>query len=113
MSTTQGPGWRDYTADHTYWTGRQRGEYVEVVRLHSGTFAEEEIWGSYRSTGAAVGAAAQLAYLQGKADAERELKTRLHEVLDSIGLGALPVVAPDLTPGETAQLPADDRTSGR
>ncbi|GAB2539507.1 hypothetical protein [Brachybacterium huguangmaarense] len=89
----------NYTSDGTYWTGRIRDNgYLEVVRLKSGNYGYVESWGSYEKHGSAVAAAAQLAYAQGREDAQAELQTKLLGALASAGLGPIAVEQPDISP---------------
>lgn len=62
--------------------------------------------GSYKKRGAAVAAAAELAYHQGRRDAAAALRSSLFEALEASGLGptATSVTQPDLDPEETARL---------
>ncbi|TQM30596.1 hypothetical protein [Nocardia bhagyanarayanae] len=102
-------GYRNYTADGTYWTVRKHGKVYWVVRVDpsGGGYKMVEWWGGYHRAGAAGGAAAQLAYNQAVADAKERLRGHLHDALDSIGLGA-PVSAPPVSPKEApSQLQAD------
>jgi hypothetical protein len=95
MMTTKPTGYRNYTTDGRYWTVRKQGRVYWVVKIDpsSGHYVWAEIWGGYRSAGAAGGAAAQLSYVQGKKDAADQVRASLHDALDSIGLGA-PVPSP-------------------
>lgn len=88
--TTNAIGYRNYTTDGRYWTVRKRGRVYWVVKIDpsSGYYVWAEIWGGYRSAGAAGGAAAQLSYVQGKKDAADQIRGSLHDALDSVGLGA-------------------------
>lgn len=98
-----------YTADGTYWTGRKRGrDYVEVVRVRSSDYGVVENFGTYRKTGAAVAAAAKLAYAQGWKDAQAELTRQVHEALAGVGLGAVVVEKPDVSSDEVEDLPVED-----
>lgn len=91
----------NYTSDGTYWTGRIRDNgKLEVVRLKSDTYGTVESWGSYEKHGAAVAAAAQLAYAQGQADAKAELSAAVHAALAGVGLTPVAVEAPDEEPDE-------------
>jgi len=88
----------DYTSDRTYWTGRKRGEHLEVVLMKSngsGGYEAVETYGYYERHGAAVAAAAQLAYFQGKRDAAIELRARVHEALESVNLGPVMMESPE------------------
>lgn len=88
----------DYTPDQTYWTGRKRGAYLEVVlmqRTDTGGYEVVDSLGEYERHGAAVAAAAQLAYFQGKRDAQVELRARVHVALESVDLGPVVLDVPD------------------
>jgi hypothetical protein len=89
----------NYTADGTYWSGRDRPNgYLEVVRLRSSDYAIVEKWGSYQKRGSAVAAAAELAYYQGRTDAIAEMQEKVQHALSQVGLGAATVVQPDIAP---------------
>lgn len=105
--TTKVTGYRNYTADGRYWTVRKQGRVYWVVKIDpgSGQYVWAEIWGGYRSAGAAGGAAAQLSYAQGKKDAAHQIRTVLHDALDSVGLGA-PEPGPAPVGRESAPVPA-------
>lgn len=100
-------GYRRYIKDGTYWTVRKRRDF-EVVRLQAGTYEQVDFWGAYSSSGAAAGAAAQLAYQQGVQDAEENLRGKLHQVLAGMGLGPTAVPAPEVPPEEAAALSEPD-----
>ncbi|WP_124771546.1 hypothetical protein [Micromonospora inaquosa] len=59
---------RDYTSDGAYWTVGKVGNVYWVVRIdnNKGDYRRAEIWGRYYRRSAAGGAAAELAYNQGK-----------------------------------------------
>lgn len=101
---TQPAGYRNYSADGTYWTVRKIGSTYWVTRIDNsdGTYRWSETWGGYRTAGAAGGAAAQLAYRQAVADTTQRLRTVLHSALDDVGLGVptppAPPVSPDHSP---------------
>lgn len=105
MAAAKKSGYRDYTADSTYWTVRKHGKVFWVVRidLSGGTYHWKEIWGGYHS----AGAAAQLAYGQGQRDAVEALRGTLHAALDGVGLG-VPPTAPPVRPDAAKDLPLDD-----
>ena len=88
--TKKAAGYRNYTADGRYWTVRKQGSVFWVVKIDpsSGSYVWADIWGGYRSAGAAAGAAAQLSYVQGRRDAADQIRGSLHDALDSVGLGA-------------------------
>ncbi|MEU2106562.1 MULTISPECIES: hypothetical protein [unclassified Nocardia] len=92
-------GYRNYTADGTYWTVRKQGRTYWVVRIDptDGEYRVVEWWGGYHRAGAAGGAAAQLAYQQALSAAKEVLRDHLHEALETIGLGA-PVSAAPVPP---------------
>jgi hypothetical protein len=102
---------RDYTSDETYWTVRKVGKVYWVVRIdknnNNSKYRWAEIWGGYHWAGAAGGAAAELAYMQGKRDVAQQLRGTLHSALDSVGLGALPEPAP-IRPDPAKIVPGDD-----
>ncbi|NHO84947.1 hypothetical protein [Micromonospora sp. CMU55-4] len=102
---------RDYTSDGTYWTVRKVGKVYWVVRIdnNNSDYRWAEIWGGYYRAGAAGGAAAELAYNQGKRDVAQQLKASLHGALDSVGLGA-PKPAP-VQPDAAKIVPGDDEDS--
>lgn len=88
----------DYTSDNTYWTGRKRGSSLEVVRVlldDTGGYSIVESYGVYEKHGAAVAAAAQLAYFQGRRDAQIEMRTKVHAALESVDLGPVVIEPPD------------------
>jgi hypothetical protein len=87
-------GYRNYTADGSYWTVRKHGRTFWVLRLRSETYDQLEVWGGYSRAGAAGGAAAQLAYFQAVNEMTESLRGTLHRALDKVGLGALPPKAP-------------------
>lgn len=88
----------NYTADGTYWTGRLRDNgNLEVVRLQSDDYGFVQSIGSYIKHGAAVAAAAQLAYAQGQADARAEVSRAIFDSLAVVGLTPI-VEAPDEAP---------------
>ncbi len=91
---------------------RKRGRYFEVVRLRVGTYEQVASWGAYNSSGAAAGAAAELAYQQDFQDAQDALRGQLHEVLAGMGLGPVAVPAPELAPDQAAALPDVDPDEG-
>lgn len=99
---------RDYTSDGTYWTVRKVGKVYWVVRIdnNNSDYRWAEIWGGYYRAGAAGGAAAELAYNQGKRDVAQQLRKSLHGALDSVGLGA-PKPAP-VQPDAAKIVPGDD-----
>ncbi|MBF4998369.1 hypothetical protein IRT45_14535 [Nocardia sp. BSTN01] len=103
-------GYRNYTADGTYWTVRKYGKIFWVVRIDptGGGYRIVDSWGGYRAAGHAGGAAAQLAYNQAVDEVKHKLRGRLHEALDGIGLGA-PVAAAPVSPKDT---PAALETDG-
>lgn len=95
----------NYTSDGTYWTGRDRPNgYLEVLRLKASNYEQVESWGAYTKRGSAVAAAAELAYHQGRRDALDELRGRVHEALDSVGLGQPTIAQPDVRPEDTGAL---------
>jgi hypothetical protein len=98
----------NYSKDGTYWTARERANgYLEVVRIKAGgDYSIVESWGSYKKKGAAVGAAAELAYHQGRRDAAADLRAALFEALEAAGLGpsTASMAPPDLGPEESAKL---------
>lgn len=104
MTSTRPQGYRNYTADGTYWTVRKVGKIFWVVRISPGGagYVWEEVWGGYRVAGAAGGAAAQLAYGQAMDDARSVISASLHGALDSVGLGvpkpSKPAVSADEAP---------------
>ena len=100
---------RDYTIDGTYWTVREVGKVYWVVRIdnNNSDYRWAEIWGGYYRAGAAGGAAAELAYMQGKRDVAQQLRESLHGALDSVGLGALPKPAP-VKPDAAKIVPGDE-----
>lgn len=101
-------GYRAYTTDGTYWTGRRSGSNVKVVRKGA-EYETVETFGTYSRVGSAVGAAAQLAYAQGWNDAQRELSNKVHEALTAVGLSAPVVVdAPDVLGGDDVEDAEDD-----
>jgi len=102
---------RDYTSDGTYWTVRKVGKVYWVVRIdnNNSDYRWAEIWGGYYRAGAAGGAAAELAYNQGKRDVAQQLRESLHGALDSVGLGA-PKPAP-VQPDAAKIVPGDDEDS--
>lgn len=104
-------GYRNYSSDGTYWTVRKQGKVYWVVRIdvQDGEYWAEETWGGYQSAGAAAGAAAQLAYRQGKKDAADEIRKTLHKSLDRIGLGVPEPQKPPVAPkGAPRMAGADD-----
>lgn len=102
-------GYRNYTADGTYWTVRKQGRTYWVVRIDpsGGGYEPVEWWGGYHRAGAAGGAAAQLAYNQGVAEVKEVLRGRLHGALEGIGLGA-PVSPPPVAPKEAPPALGDE-----
>ena len=94
----------NYTSDGTYWTGRERSGYLEVVRVKSDNYAEVESWGAYSKRGSAVAAAAELGYYQGRRDAAAELRSTLLDALEAAGLGPAAVAQGDIGPEEAAKL---------
>ena len=109
MESTRG-GYRNYTADGTYWTVRKQGSTFWVVRIDnsSGYYEWTEVWGGYSVAGAAAGAAAQLAYAQGAKDALATVRTTLHEALDAVGLGMQLPPAPAVPPTQAPEGVADE-----
>ena len=103
---------RDYTSDGTYWTVRKVGKVYWVVRIdnNNSDYQWSEIWGGYYRAGAAGGAAAELAYLQGKRDVAQQLRESLHDALGSVGLGAPPKPAP-VQPDAARMAAIDDEES--
>jgi len=66
----------------------------------TGGYAVVESLGQYERHGAAVAAAAQLAYFQGKRDAQVELRARVHAALESVDLGPVVLDVPDELEGD-------------
>ncbi|MFC8045546.1 hypothetical protein [Nocardia sp. NPDC057353] len=97
-------GYRNYTADGTYWTVRKQGRTYWVVRIDpsGGDYKYVEWWGGYRMAGHAGGAAAQLGYQQALVAANTALRGKLHEALADIGLGA-PVAPAPVSPKDAPQ----------
>lgn len=87
-------GYRNYTADGSYWTVRKYGRTFWVLRLRSETYEQLEVWGGYTRAGAAGGAAAQPAYMQAVGEMTDSIRDTLHSALDKVGLGAPPPKAP-------------------
>ena len=106
VTTTQRRAYRDYTADGKYWTVRKYGAtyWVVLIDPSSGSYVWDQVWGGYATAGGAGGAAAQLAYNQGQADARRKLAESLHMALDDVGLG-LPTPPPAPVPASSAPEP--------
>ena len=106
VTTTQRRAYRDYTADGKYWTVRKYGAtyWVVLIDPSSGSYVWDCVWGGYATAGGAGGAAAQLAYNQGQADARRKLAESLHVALDDVGLG-LPTPPPAPVPASSAPEP--------
>ena len=73
-------GYRNYTADSTYWTVRKYNGGYWVVRIDnsSNNYEWAEVFGGYDTAGAAGGVAAQLGYAQGRRDALEEAANALH-----------------------------------
>ncbi|TQL04656.1 hypothetical protein [Cellulomonas sp. SLBN-39] len=89
MSDTR-EGYRSYTADGSWWTVRTYGGTYWVVRVRHADHGGYEVvqwFDKYAKAGWAAGAAAQLAYAQGVADAKARMVGALHGALDEIGLG--------------------------
>jgi hypothetical protein len=88
--------YRNYTANGTYWTVRERDGVFWVIRIDpsGGGLDCEEVWGGYGTADEAGGVAAQLAYSQGRRDAIGELRGNLHHAIERIGLGTMPSPAP-------------------
>ncbi|MFJ4109251.1 hypothetical protein [Oerskovia enterophila] len=110
MTTSRPKGYRNYSADGTYWTVRKVGKVYWVVRINpaSAGYAWEEVWGGYQVAGAAGGAAAQLAYGQAMRDAQSAISGSLHEALASIGLGVEKPSKPAVPPAEAPRGTQDD-----
>ncbi|WP_456591800.1 hypothetical protein [Blastococcus sp. SYSU DS1024] len=106
VTTTQRRAYRDYTADGKYWTVRKYGAtyWVVLIDSSSGSYVWDYVWGGYATAGGAGGAAAQLAYNQGQADARRKLAESPHMALDDVGLG-LPTPPPAPVPASSAPEP--------
>jgi hypothetical protein len=106
VTTTERRAYRDYTADGKYWTVRKYGGtyWVVLIDPSSGSYVWDHVWGGYATAGGAGGAAAQLAYNQGQADARRKLAESLHMALDDVGLG-LPTPPPAPVPASSAPEP--------
>lgn len=110
MTPPRKPGYRNYTADGTYWTVRKYNGGYWVVRIDnsSNTYEWAEVFGGYDAAGAAGGAAAQLAYAQGRKDALEEATAALHSALDGVGLGVPKPSAPKLPPTAAPSEPVND-----
>lgn len=109
--TTGVAGYRNYSADGTYWTVRKCGGTYWVVRIDrsAGRYDWLENFGGYEYAGAAGGAAAQLAYRQGVQDATARIRSTLHGALEDLGLGVPPMPPPAPVPATAAPSePVDD-----
>lgn len=98
-------GYRSYTADGSWWTVRTYGDTYWVVRVRHAEGGEYEVaqwFDRYAKAGWAAGAAAQLAYAQGVADAKAQVVEALHGALDEVGLGmpTPPVPASSTSPSD-------------
>lgn len=104
MTSLRPTGYRNYTADGTYWTVRKSGDTFWVLRIDpsGGEYTTVEVWGGYHRAGAAGGAAAQLAYGQAMHDAGERFRSLLHDSLEDAGLGvpapSKPAVPPSQAP---------------
>lgn len=110
MTPPRKPGYRNYTADGTYWTVRKYNGGYWVVRIDNSSNAYEwaEVFGGYDAAGAAGGAAAQLAYAQGRKDALEEATAALHSALEGVGLGVPKPSAPKLPPAAAPSEPVNE-----
>lgn len=109
--TTGAAGYRNYSADGTYWTVRKYNDtyWVVLIDRSAGGYDWKEVWGGYAHAGWAGGAAAQLAYRQGVQDATARIRGTLHDALKDLGLGVPPVPPPAPVPASTAPAsPVDD-----
>ncbi|AEI12676.1 hypothetical protein [Cellulomonas gilvus] len=108
MSDARG-GYRSYTADGSWWTVRTYGSTYWVARVRhaeGGGYEVVQWFEAYAKAGWAAGAAAQLAYAQGVADAKAQVVRALHGALDEVGLGVPePPVPVSRTPA--SQAPAE------
>ncbi|MBD7981959.1 hypothetical protein [Oerskovia merdavium] len=94
---TNSNGYRNYTSDGTYWTGRKAGNgNIEVVRVKTGNYGVVESFGTYSRLGSAVAAAAQLAYVQGWTDAQHDLSSKVHLALADAGIAPVVIPGPDV-----------------
>lgn len=100
---TASRNYREYTTDGTYWTGRKTGNGgIEVLRLRAGTYEIVESFDTFQRLGAAVGAAAQLAYLQGWRDAQAELSQKVLASLADVGIRPVTIIPDEEDPAESA-----------
>jgi hypothetical protein len=83
-------GYRNHTADGSYWTVRKHSHTFWVLRLRSETYEQLEVWGGYSR----AGAAAHLPDFQAVSEMTESLRGALRRALDKVGLGALPPNAP-------------------
>lgn len=107
-------GYRNYTADGTYWTVRKHGSTYWVVRIDNsnGEYRWVEVWGGYDRAGSAGGAAAQLAYGQAVEDTRSKLTEALHGALDGVGLGVPEPAKPSVPATAAPVARVDDEGAG-
>ena len=102
---TPSRNYREYTTDGTYWTGRKTADGgIEVLRLRAGTYEIVESFDTFQRLGAAVGAAAQLAYLQGWKDAQAELSQKVLGSLAEVGIRPVTIIRDEEDPAESTSV---------